>query len=133
MHPSIIQLVFIALCVIEAYHDAAIISIQDYRLKHYAQASKLWHKYSAWYVTLTAATICYLAGNWLLLPTFFATRLSFFNPILNVLCGKEFLYLSNKGIDGFFVSLFGKHAGAIVWYGAVASILAVNSYWLLWQ
>ena len=47
----IIQAAFAALCILESFHDAAVISIQDYRLPHYETASKLWHKYSAWYVT----------------------------------------------------------------------------------
>lgn len=126
MQAILLQLVFIALCVIEAYHDAAIISIQDYRLPHYAHASKLWHKYSAWYVSLVAMAFAWLCECWWLLPVLLVIRLAVFNPLLNVIRDKDFFYLSDKGLDGLFIKVLGKHAGIIVWAGSVGFILLIN-------
>ena len=122
----IIQLAFIGLCVLEAYHDAAVISIQDYRLEHYKQASKLWHTYSAAYVTIVAGLLSWLAGAYWLFPCLLLIRLAVFNPYLNVIRGKSFFYLSDKGLDGLFVKLFSKYAGVVVWSGAVALLLTIN-------
>lgn len=126
----IIQAAFAALCILESFHDAAVISIQDYRLPHYETASKLWHKYSAWYVTGVALLLAYLAGNWFLVPCLLSMRLIFFNPVLNKIRGKDFFYLSSKGLDGLFVKWFGKHAGVLVWIGSSIYLTLLNLFFL---
>lgn len=122
----IIQAAFAALCILESFHDAAVISIQDYRLPHYETASKLWHKYSAWYVTGVAMSFAWLCECWWLLPVLLGIRLAVFNPLLNVIRDKDFFYLSDKGLDGLFIKVLGKHAGIIVWAGSVGFILLIN-------
>lgn len=126
----IIQAAFAALCILEAFHDAAVISIQDYRLPHYAHASKLWHRYSAWYVAGVALMLAYVVDNVYLVPCLLTMRLIFFNPILNVIRGKQFYYLSDKGLDGFFSKLLGKYAGVFVWIGSIIYLILLNLFFL---
>lgn len=96
-----IQLMLVLLCLAEIPHDKAV--IEDSEVFSPLQ-SKRWHLWSGIYYCMVVLFMAYLIqapyfGGILLLQSF-VIRLCVFGNGLNVARGKDFFYLSDKGIDG---------------------------------
>jgi hypothetical protein len=120
------QAAFAALCVLEAYHDKVVIDLQNYSLPNYQELSKKWHKRSFYYVLLASCTIAFVLDSYWLVAPLMACRSVVFNPVLNLIRGKGFFYLSDKGLDGFILKTLGKYAGEIVYFIMLFGILGLN-------
>ena len=133
----IIELLLFVLCTIEAYHDYHLIKTNDNlvldnfnKRENFNYHNKAWHDFDGLYMILLSVGFSYALDCYWIILIFFAMRIFVFAPILNMLRGKDFFYLSNSGVDKFWQTIFGKYAGQVVIIGSFVLTIILNFFLL---
>ena len=129
----IIELLLFVMCTIEAYHDYHLIKTNDNlvldnfnKRENFNYHNKSWHDFDGLYMILLSVGFGYALDCYWIILIFFAMRIFVFAPILNMLRGKDFFYLSNSGVDKFWQTIFGKYAGQVVVIGSFVLTIILN-------
>ena len=115
----IILIFFFIFYLLESFHDYYVIKSQEGN----GAFNKQWHSVDFYSHILLAVFIAYLAKDFRFIVIAGAMRYVVFQHTLNLLRGKPFFYLSNRGVDGTLLDVFGKLAPYITFIIALFALV----------
>lgn len=132
--PLIIFLGLITIQVLEALHDDTIRRLSNKNPSNMdITYNRRWHKIDAMSWLLIYSIMSWLYYCPMIIITGLTLRFTMFSILLNLLMGQSPLYLSNKGMDGFFKKYSGVETTFFIKIMLMVCIMSLNLYLIITQ